>query len=70
MGIQSAASDTDRPPEVEAALRWLARASLPISALEEPSTVSRALDACGRKLDGSAAAAHTTGVVGASSMPC
>ena len=50
--------DTDRPPEVEAALRCLARASLPMSALEEPSTVSRALDACGRKLDGSAAAAQ------------
>ncbi len=44
------------PDEVEAALRWLARSSLPMSALQEASVVSRALDACGRKLDGSAAA--------------
>jgi hypothetical protein len=48
--------DMPRPPEVEAALRWLARASVPVSALEEASMVNRALDACGRKLDGSAAA--------------
>lgn len=50
--------DTARPPEVEAAPRWLARVSLPMSALEESGTVSRALDACGRKLDGSAAASQ------------
>jgi hypothetical protein len=50
--------DTARPYEVEAALRWLARASVPMLALEESSTVARALDACGRKLDGSAAAAQ------------
>ena len=50
------AGTSPRPPEVEAALRWLARASVPVSALEEASMVSRALDACGRKLDGSAAA--------------
>ena len=48
--------DMPRPVEVEAALRWLARASVPVSALEEASMVSRALDACARKLDGSAAA--------------
>jgi integrase len=50
--------DMPRPPEVDAALRWLARASVPVSALEEASMVGRALDACGRKLDGSAASAH------------
>jgi integrase len=48
--------DTPMPPEIEAALRWLARSSLPVSALQEASSVGRALDACGRKLDGSAAA--------------
>lgn len=44
------------PEEIEAALRWLARSSVPVSALQEASIVSRALDACGHKLDGSAAA--------------
>src|SRR5262245_29360642 len=48
--------DTARPPEIDQALRWLARVSMPVSALQEASVVSRALDACGRKLDGSAAA--------------
>jgi integrase len=48
--------DTPRPPEIDAALRWLAKASVPISSLEEPSLVGKALDACARKLDGSAAA--------------
>ena len=47
--------DMPRPPEVDAALRWLARASLPMSALEESAVIARALDACARKLDGSAA---------------
>jgi hypothetical protein len=50
--------DMARPSEIEAALRWLARASVPMSALEEASMVARALDACGRKLDGSAASAQ------------
>jgi integrase len=44
------------PPEIEAALRWLARSSVPMSALQEASVVGKALDVCGRKLDGSAAA--------------
>ena len=47
-----------RPPEVDAALRWLAKASVPVSALEEARMVSKALDACGTKLDGSAAASQ------------
>jgi len=50
--------DMPRPPEVDAALRWLARVSLPMSALEESSVIGRALDACSRKLDGSAASAE------------
>jgi len=48
--------DTPMPAEVDAALRWLARSSVPVSALQEASVVSRALDACGRKLDGTSAA--------------
>jgi hypothetical protein len=50
--------DVPRPPEVDAALRWLARVSLPMSALEELSVIGHALDACGRKLDGSVASAE------------
>jgi integrase len=50
--------DDARPPEIDAALRWLARASLPVSALEESGVVGGALDACARKLDGSAASAQ------------
>jgi integrase len=37
------------------ALAWLKRASLPISALEDPAVASDVLDALGRKLDGSPA---------------
>lgn len=48
--------DADKPPEIEAALRWLAKSSVPMSALEEARVVSKALDACARKLDGTAAA--------------
>jgi integrase len=44
------------PPDIEAALRWLARSSVPMSALQEARLVGNALDACGRKLDGTAAA--------------
>jgi hypothetical protein len=50
--------DMPRPPEVDAALRWLARASLPMLALEESSVIGRALDAYGQKLDGSVASAQ------------
>lgn len=48
--------ETAKPPEIDAALSWLARSSVPVSALQEASKVGQALDACGRKLDGSAAA--------------
>ena len=47
--------DMPRPSEIDAALRWLARASLPISALEQSAVIALALDACAHKLDGSAA---------------
>lgn len=47
---------SEKPAEIEAALSWLARASVPVAELQEASKVSRALDACGHKLDGSAAA--------------
>ena len=48
--------ETAKPAEVETALRWLAKSSVPVSALSEASHVGKALDACGRKLDGTAAA--------------
>jgi integrase len=48
--------DTAKPVEIEAALAWLAKASVPITALQEASLVSKALDACSRKLDGTSAA--------------
>ena len=50
--------DAAKPADVEAALAWLARASLPLAALAEPGVLARALDACGQKLDGSAASAE------------
>jgi hypothetical protein len=48
--------ETAMPPNIEAALRWLARSSVPMSALQEASLIGKALDACGRKLDDTAAA--------------
>jgi hypothetical protein len=46
------------PDGIEKALRWLERSSMPVSALQEARTISQALDACGRKLDGSTASAE------------
>lgn len=48
--------ETPMLPDIEVALRWLARSSVPVSALQEARLVGNALDACGRKLDGTAAA--------------
>ncbi|GAA3763345.1 L-alanine-DL-glutamate epimerase-like enolase superfamily enzyme [Spinactinospora alkalitolerans] len=48
--------DEPKPPEIDAALRRLARNSVPLVALEEVGTVTKALDACARKLDGKPAA--------------
>jgi integrase len=47
------------PAEITAALEWIAKASLPVSALEDPATVRAALNACARRLDGKPAAATT-----------
>jgi len=44
--------DSDKPEEIAAALRWLAKASVPVSALEESRMISRALDACATNLSG------------------
>ena len=48
------------PAEITQALDWIAKASLPVTALEEPDTVRAALNACARRLDGKPAAATTT----------
>jgi integrase len=48
------------PSEITGALAWIAKASLPVAALEEPATVRAALNACARRLDGKPAAATTT----------
>jgi integrase len=55
-------SERDRnvPPEIELALEWIQRNSLPLARLTDREIVRRALDACARKLDGSTAAATTT----------
>ncbi|MGH3504075.1 MAG: hypothetical protein ACRDQA_24735 [Nocardioidaceae bacterium] len=46
----------DQPKEITSSLQWLRGTSVPISALEEASVLTRALDACATKLDGSSAA--------------
>ncbi len=46
--------------EITGALEWIAKASLPVSALEDPATARTALNACARRLDGRPAAATTT----------
>ena len=47
------------PAEITRALDWVARASLPVTALEDPGTVRAVLGACARNLDGRPAAATT-----------
>jgi hypothetical protein len=49
--------DSSRPPEIEAALRWLASNTLPVSRLEDLPTVRVVLDALAIKMDGKPAAA-------------
>jgi hypothetical protein len=46
--------------EITRALDWIAKASLPVAALEDPDTVRVALNGCARRLDGRPAAATTT----------
>ena len=48
------------PADIPRALAWIAKASLPVAALEEPDTVRGVLNACARRLDGKPAAATTT----------
>jgi integrase len=47
------------PREIAAALGWVARTSLPVSALDDPATVRLALGACAKTLAGKAAAGAT-----------
>ncbi|HEY5360469.1 MAG TPA: hypothetical protein VIJ82_22765 [Streptosporangiaceae bacterium] len=47
------------PAEITRALDWIARASLPVTALEDPGTVRAVLGACARNLDGRPAAVTT-----------
>ncbi|MFD3979410.1 tyrosine-type recombinase/integrase [Streptomyces griseus] len=51
--------EDEHPEDVAAALRWLEKNSLPVSALEESATVRLALDALGLKVDGKPAAPRT-----------
>lgn len=50
----------EEPPEdVARALQWMAKSSVPVSALEDAATVRVALDALGLKIDGKPAAPRT-----------
>ncbi|WPW30701.1 site-specific integrase [Streptomyces atratus] len=51
--------DEEPPEDVAQALRWLAKNSVPVSALEESAMVRIALDALGLKIDGRPAAPRT-----------
>jgi integrase len=51
--------DQEPPADIEAALDWAARASLPVTALDNPATVRLALAACATTLTGKAAAGST-----------
>lgn len=46
----------EQPENVRAALEWIRKASVPVNALQEPMTVTKALNACATLLDGSPAA--------------
>jgi hypothetical protein len=47
--------DDPMPPDIRAALSWVRRASLPITALQDDKTVRQVLDVLALKLDGTAA---------------
>jgi integrase len=51
--------DREPPAEITAALDWASSVSLPITALDSPATVRRALAACATTLTGKAAAGST-----------
>jgi integrase len=48
------------PAEITRVLDWIAKASLPVAALEDPDTIRAVLSACARRLDGRPAAAATS----------
>ncbi|MEV6984990.1 site-specific integrase [Sphaerisporangium sp. NPDC051017] len=48
--------DTDKPDDIADALKWIAKASLPVTEVAEYDHITAALDACASKLDGTAAA--------------
>jgi integrase len=54
-----ATREADPPRDIALALGWAARASLPLSALDEPATVRLALGACAKTLTGKPAAGST-----------
>jgi integrase len=58
--FNSASASRPVPAEITLALEWIAKASLPVAALEEPDTVRVVLNACARRLDGRPAGATTT----------
>ncbi|WP_037863512.1 tyrosine-type recombinase/integrase [Streptomyces sp. NRRL S-340] len=51
--------DQTPPDDIGQALRWVAKHSMPVSALEDPATVRLALDALSLKMDGKTAAPRT-----------
>ncbi len=57
--LPPAARHVERPAEIEKAVRWLARHSLPVAELAKPRHLRQALDALAVRLDGSAAAPTT-----------
>jgi integrase len=58
--FNAASASQPVPADTTRALDWIAKASLPVTALEEPDTVRTVLNACSRRLDGKPAAATTT----------
>ncbi len=51
--------DQEPPEDIAAALRWIEKNSLPVSALEDPATLRLALDALSTLMNGKSAAART-----------
>jgi integrase len=51
--------DSAKPLEIQSALKWIASSTLPVSRLDDPSTVRAVLDVLALKMDGKPAAAKT-----------
>ena len=58
--FNAASAGRPAPAEIIRALEQIAKASVPVAALEDPDTVRAVLNACARRLDGKPAAATTT----------